>query len=586
MNEKRRMKLSAKIGMMTVASTLGVVLFLGITFMLVFITLFSQQAEREMKDFLSNLNQRFDSFVQFIQDGAVSLRHNNHLESFFHANHFIETAAEKQLSYSFDLFSARNLTDGGSPFVKEAYLFNNKSDCIRTLYFPTTLSVGEEKEARYRSVQQTFTRTEAAYACFVGAEDGEIALCFRVLDGSMRQMGVCVAVLWEKSLQELFSIGEKYHRFSAVVTQGETLLAQQGALLTQGETLSLKDGAYRERGTLMHVLTSGFQLRSVIAIDRDNIFMVLRPTVIILILALIAALSFACAVVWALSYRMVRPFKKMSEEISAFGEESLSVRMQDFPVDEFHEISAAFNKMAERIDRRIHQVYEKKILADQAQIQFLQAQINPHFQFNILTMLAVQARQAGNEELFSYLNAYAQLFNGKIFREKEIKIPLKEEMKLVNFYLYLQKGRYQNELAYRLHYGSPEVQECLIPKLLVEPLVENAISHGLEPKPGLGRIDVNIYEEDGRLHIIVEDNGVGFQPETVLKKQKPAPGHTGTWLVNTQRLLEILYGDAYSMTVKGEANVGTRVEICLPAERSPSPVAGCHESGQIYRNEE
>ena len=66
MNEKRRMKLSAKIGMMTVASTLGVVLFLGITFMLVFITLFSQQAEREMKDFLSNLNQRFDSFVQFI----------------------------------------------------------------------------------------------------------------------------------------------------------------------------------------------------------------------------------------------------------------------------------------------------------------------------------------------------------------------------------------------------------------------------------------------------------------------------------------------------------------------------------------
>ena len=97
---------------------------------------------------------------------------------------------------------------------------------------------------------------------------------------------------------------------------------------------------------------------------------------------------------------------------------------------------------------------------------------------------------------------------------------------------------------------------------------------------------MNIYEEDGRLHIIVEDNGVGFQPETVLKKQKPAPGHTGTWLVNTQRLLEILYGDAYSMTVKGEANVGTRVEICLPAERSPSPVAGCHESGQIYRNEE
>ena len=212
---------------------------------------------------------------------------------------------------------------------------------------------------------------------------------------------------------------------------------------------------------LSHAFTGGFQLRSVVTIDRDNVFMVLQPTLIVLALALIVALSIASVVVLGLSYRMVRPFKNMAQEIGSFGKENLSMRMQDFPVEEFHEISAAFNKMAERIDRLVNQVYEKKILADQAQIKFLQAQINPHFQFNILTMLSIEAKKAGNKELFSYLNAYAQLIHGKIFREK-IKIPLREEMGLVHFLPVCSRAAIRRSGVQRALW-QPHVQDCLIP---------------------------------------------------------------------------------------------------------------------------
>lgn len=572
MSSKRRTRLSAKIGMMTVTSTLCVVLFLGVAFMSIFMLMISQKTKDEMRYFLSSLNQRFDNIVQFVQDSAVSVRHNSLLDSFFHANHFIKPVAEKQLIYSFDLFSARNLTECGAPFVAEAYLFNNKNDCIRNQYFPMTLTAAENKEQHYQQIQLQFKSTDSPYACFPGQEGGQSALCFRLFDGRMRQVGVCVAVIQENSLIELFSEGQKYHNYAWSVTQGNSLLAGQGTFLNAHELTAFPDGYLQSERTLSHAFTGGFQLRSIVAIDRNNVFMVLKPTLIVLALALIVALSVASVVVLALSYRMVRPFKNMAQEIGSFGMESLSKRMEDFPVEEFHEISVAFNKMAERIDRLVNQVYEKKILADQAQIKFLQAQINPHFQFNILTMLSIQAKKAGSMELFSYLNAYAQLIHGKIFRDKEIKIPLRDEMELVHFYLYLQQGRYQKKLEYNVHYGSPEVQDCLIPKLLIEPLVENAVAHGLEPKPGAGRIDVTVFEINSQLHIVVEDNGVGFRSDMVLEKSNPQPGHTGTWLVNTRRLLEILYGENYFMIVQGKENVGTRVEIRLPVERRENHV--------------
>ena len=174
----------------------------------------------------------------------------------------------------------------------------------------------------------------------------------------------------------------------------------------------------------------------------------------------------------------------------------------------------------------------------------------------------------GNEELYQSLQAFSKLIQGKIFREKEIKIPLKDEMELVTFYLFLQKGRYQDKLNYEIRYGSEEVKNYLIPRLLIEPLVEKAVSHGLEPKSEAGTVTIEIFEKEEKLHIIVTDDGVGFDPNE--ERTGVKEGHTSTGFANTNRLLQILYHDNYSMHLEGKKGEGTKVEVVLPIEKEGS----------------
>ena len=174
----------------------------------------------------------------------------------------------------------------------------------------------------------------------------------------------------------------------------------------------------------------------------------------------------------------------------------LDVRMEDSSISEIHEISVIFNEMAERIQYLIEQVYEKKLLAARSQTKYLQAQINPHFQFNILAMFSIRAKLDGDEELYRGLQAFSGLMKGKIFREKEIRIPVSEEMELVDFYLYLQKSRFEDQLSYEIEYGSEDVKKLRIPVFLIENLVENAVSHGLEPKSGAGLSDIRLFEKE------------------------------------------------------------------------------------------
>ena len=236
--------------------------------------------------------------------------------------------------------------------------------------------------------------------------------------------------------------------------------------------------------------------------------------------------------------------------------------------------------MADRIEYLITEVYEKQLIATQSKVKYLQSQINPHFQFNILAMLSLKAKMAGNEELYQSLNAFSKLMQGKIFREKEIKIKVKEELDIVKFYLLLQKERYQEKLSYEIYVDDDSIYEDMIPRLLIEPLVENAVSHGLEPQKEKGRITVRLYEDfkeniKPMLHIYVEDNGVGMgekEIEVNIQDEAYKVEHTHTGFENTKRMLQILYGDNYEFKIWSKKGKGTKIEIIIPIERGTNYV--------------
>lgn len=550
--EKRRRTLSREITVLTVATSVGTLFLLGLVLIGVFLFLFFENAGEDMEYVLNSTNEKLQDRVEFIEDGAIAIRHNPVLEGFLKTEGYDREDAGIQLGYAMELFSPGNMAEQ-TPFVESVYLFNAVGDQICRHYYPLTAAAARKEEETCRGFLEQFQNSGRQYESYVKGENWY--LCFLMYDESMEETGVCIAQIQKAAVEEIFTEVEGYKDW------GWNLQDQKRLLLKQGNRENGKNLVYSR-------LECGFGIETTAAVGQKNLYMILQPTLLIFLLILLLALLLAAALALVCSYRFVRPLKKVRESLRAFGEKELDVRMDDFRLQEFHDISVVFNEMADRIQHLITQVYEKELVAARLQVKYLQAQITPHFQFNILSMLSLKAKMAGNEELYQSLRAFSELVRGKIFRRKEIKIPVAEELELVEFYLYLQNSRFQDKITYEMKCRSEELKQDLIPRLLIEPLVENAVSHGLEPKEGKGRVLVELYEEENQLHILVEDDGVGFKEEEVEELKPEKEGHTHTGLENTKRLLYILYGEQHKWKVSGKKGEGTKVEIVIPAERS------------------
>lgn len=537
----------------------------------VFFSFFFQKTQEDIEYVLRYTSQQYEAHMQFIEDSVIAIRHNTVLDDFFQKEEYDLEEIEPQLSYSMELFSERNMVERQLPFVTGIYLFNNGNECIYEHYYATTLAAGREQKRKYENMQQEFKSTSDQYACL--SDKDELNIFFRIYDENMREKGIGIVQISQSAVAKVLETVQLYHNGGwAVLDKNDQLLASEGAqeLVKKLQTSENSwNGTKDLAGTKVigYGNLCGFGVRTVISVGYGNIFSILKPTLFVVLVGLIVVLGIAFLVSYAISYRFTKPVTRMIQSIQAFGKPDLNARMEDSSIQEFHDMGIVFNEMADRIEYLITQVYEKEIVAARSQVKYLQSQINPHFQFNILAMLSLKAKMAGNEEVYDGLNAFSRLMQGKIFREKEIKIKVKEELEIVQFYLYLQKSRYQDKLSYEVKLEDEKIGEDLIPRLLIEPLVENAVSHGLEPKRGKGNLQVLLYERE-MLYIWVKDDGVGVcRNQTKAEENKEKTPHTHVGWENTKKMLRILYGDYYKFQVWSEPGKGTEIEIAVPIER-------------------
>lgn len=537
----------------------------------VFFSFFFQKTQEDIEYVLRYTSQQYEAHMQFIEDSVIAIRHNTVLDDFFQKEEYDLEEIEPQLSYSMELFSERNMVERQLPFVTGIYLFNNGNECIYEHYYATTLVAGREQKRKYENMQQEFKSTSDQYACL--SDKDELNIFFRIYDENIREKGIGIVQISQSAVAKVLETVQLYHNGGwAVLDKNDQLLASEGAqeLVKKLQTSENSwNGTKDLAGTKVigYGNLCGFGVRTVISVGYGNIFSILKPTLFIVLVGLIVVLGIAFLVAYAISYRFTKPVTRMIQSIQAFGKPDLNARMEDSSIQEFHDMGIVFNEMADRIEYLITQVYEKEIVAARSQVKYLQSQINPHFQFNILAMLSLKAKMAGNEEVYDGLNAFSRLMQGKIFREKEIKIKVKEELEIVQFYLYLQKSRYQDKLSYEVKLEDEKIGEDLIPRLLIEPLVENAVSHGLEPKRGKGNLQVLLYERE-MLYIWVKDDGVGVcRNQTKAEENKEKAPHTHVGWENTKKMLRILYGDYYKFQVWSEPGKGTEIEIAVPIER-------------------
>lgn len=537
----------------------------------VFFSFFFQKTQEDIEYVLRYTSQQYEAHMQFIEDSVIAIRHNTVLDEFFQKEEYDLEEIEPQLSYSMELFSERNMVERQLPFVTGIYLFNNGNECIYEHYYATTLAAGREQKRKYEKLQQEFKGTSDQYACL--SDEDELNIFFRIYDEKMAEKGTGIVQISQSAVAKVLETVQLYHNGGwAVLDKNDQLLVSEGApeLVKKLQTSENSWSGTKDlegAKVIGYGNPCGFGVRTVITVGYGNIFSILKPTLFIVLVGFVVVLGIAFLVSYAISYRFTKPVTRMIQSIQAFGKPDLNVRMEDSSILEFHDMGIVFNEMADRIEYLITQVYEKEIVAARSQVKYLQSQINPHFQFNILAMLSLKAKMAGNEEVYDGLNAFSRLMQGKIFREKEIKIKVKEELEIVQFYLYLQKSRYQAKLSYEVKLEDEKIGEDLIPRLLIEPLVENAVSHGLEPKREKGNLQVLLYERE-MLYIWVKDDGVGVgQNQMKAEENKENIPHTHVGWENTKKMLRILYGDHYKFQVWSEPGKGTEIEIAVPIER-------------------
>ena len=568
---KKNYTLNRELTLLMIVTSVCTLLSVCAAVFYVFFSFFFQKTQEDIEYVLRYTSQQYEAHMQFIEDSVIAIRHNTVLDEFFQKEEYDLEEIEPQLSYSMELFSERNMVERQLPFVTGIYLFNNGNECIYEHYYATTLAAGREQKRKYEKLQQEFKGTSDQYACL--SDEDELNIFFRIYDENMAEKGTGIVQISQSAVAKVLETVQLYHNGGwAVLDKNDQLLVSEGApeLVKKLQTSENSWSGTKDlegAKVIGYGNPCGFGVRTVITVGYGNIFSILKPTLFIVLVGFVVVLGIAFLVSYAISYRFTKPVTRMIQSIQAFGKPDLNVRMEDSSILEFHDMGIVFNEMADRIEYLITQVYEKEIVAARSQVKYLQSQINPHFQFNILAMLSLKAKMAGNEEVYDGLNAFSRLMQGKIFREKEIKIKVKEELEIVQFYLYLQKSRYQDKLSYEVKLEDEKIGEDLIPRLLIEPLVENAVSHGLEPKRGKGNLQVLLYERE-MLYIWVKDDGVGVcRNQTKAEENKEKTPHTHVGWENTKKMLRILYGDYYKFQVWSEPGKGTEIEIAVPIER-------------------
>jgi two-component system LytT family sensor kinase len=199
--------------------------------------------------------------------------------------------------------------------------------------------------------------------------------------------------------------------------------------------------------------------------------------------------------------------------------------------------------------------------ADQAELSFLRAQISPHFIYNALTAIESFVR-TDPDRARELLVGFAE-FTRYTFRSRDQFVTMAEELRLVDTYLDLEQARFGDRLRVTLRVA-PEVLGVTIPSLILQPIVENAVRHGLWPLERVGHLRISVDDVDSEARICIEDDGVGARPDHVRRVLSGTDGGEGVGLHNVDERLRAVFGDSHGLTIETAVGSGTKVTIYVP----------------------
>ena len=393
--------------------------------------------------------------------------------------------------------------------------------------------------------------------------EGDTARCWLSVDLSFKELAATIS-----------NVGIGQHGYCYLMDErGNMVYHPQQQLLyaglkkeEAGRLACLGDGTYVEDTVIysvQRVPNSPWRVVGVSYIDEtvnESFWQMVRIAVATAALIFAAAL----AVGWVLSRLLSRPLQQLENAMEQFEQDADHFAFQSVcGTREVQNLSDSFGHMVGRIQRLMTTVREEEVVLRKTELKALQAQINPHFLYNTLDSIAWMCERGKNADAVQMVHALARLFRISISRGHEL-IPIEKELQHAEAYLQIQKYRYKNQFTY--HFTVDEsCLHCLCNKITLQPIIENAIVHGLDLMVDSGHIEITVKPDGGDILLIVADDGIGMEPEQVAALLQNEPSdRTGIGIKNVNDRLRIYFGPGYGLSIESAPYAGTTVTIRTP----------------------
>ncbi|WP_161406300.1 cache domain-containing sensor histidine kinase [Paenibacillus silvestris] len=358
---------------------------------------------------------------------------------------------------------------------------------------------------------------------------------------------------------------------SLIRKENLVILNEEGSLLASGGTTIVDDKSGQSMNSsflLVREYMKNLDWQVLCYIPKDILYANKHVLTVVIILVSLVALVISSIFAFYFSVSTTSLIKKLEQAMKLVEKGDFDVHIEPAGQDEIGSLTIRFNFMIARIRELINTVYKERLAKQQAEFSVLLCQINPHFLYNTLGTVKWYAHMKQQNDIVQMMNAIINLLKSSVRRENEYH-PLSEEINHIRDYIYIQKIGYGE--AIEVHYEiDPEVMPAYVPYFALQPLVENAILHGLEMSKGNGLITIHAYREGQALFLLVEDNGIGMNAKKVEHilhrgdRKGLFSGLTSIGIRSVHERIQLYYGCDYGLSYESVEGSGTKARIRLP----------------------
>ncbi|NLK98166.1 MAG: histidine kinase [Epulopiscium sp.] len=393
-------------------------------------------------------------------------------------------------------------------------------------------------------------------------EDGRIIRGVLLVDMNLRGIEAICEPISEGDIGDVYIIApdggviygeENYDLLNEYKTKADNLLDGIYPVDKEQRLLSVKTGGY-----------TGWKIIGVWQLDKVIInYGEIRN---FLVLSILAVLVMCILGTFYISNRLSSPLYKLQKSMKLVEQGNFDIRIEEGGEYVVRELSKTFNKMVQRIRELMDEIVKEQDDKRKKELDVLQSQINPHFLYNTLDSIIWLVEDERISEATQMITALSRFFRIGISSGRTV-ITVREELEHVRNYLAIQKIRYKNKFDFKIE-ADPKALEAKTIKLILQPLIENALYHGIEYIQHKGEILIEAYVEDNNLIYKIHDNGVGMTEETKNRifdaDYKVKTKGSGVGVKNVNQRIQLYYGPDYGMRIESELEEGTTVYIKMP----------------------